>query len=506
MTEYGVPVQPIVTVNGQVIYGLQPKQELCFHHTPLSGQWADHGSPTWIGYGGAAGAAKSHTARAIAARVAFQWPGSTGIIFRKTLGEVEENHVNKFLEEVPASLARYTGGRKMMLTWANGSRTFFGYLRTEKDKFRYQGNEYDYMAFEEATHYGWDTVNWLISNRLRATTKKATPFALFPSNPGNVGHFWFKRLFIDKRYDPDRGEEPENYAFIQAFLTDNDILMERDPKYIKKLNMLPEPWRSWLRDGDFHAGAGLFFQDLDRRVHLVEPFEVPEHWPLFAGFDWGYAHPWAFGVYAADEDGTVWKIATFHGRRQTHEQILASIKDQAGAHRIDLDRLGYVVCGLDVFHRRGRELGYDGPTLAEKMMDAGLVPIEANTERVKGATNLREYLHWEDEPTGYIPPALKFFKNPGNIVCYEILESRVADEDNPEDVLKTDANDFGEGGDDDYDETRYAMASRPARAMSIGLDRIVSAFDPEVLAYEADEKRRVRDLPMKSRGDRPPGF
>lgn len=509
MTKWGVEVQPIVTINGEVVYGLQERQEECFHHTPLSERWEENGSPTWIGYGGAAGAAKSHTARAIASRVALQWPGSNSIIFRRTLGEVEENHVEKFREELPPGLCDYTGGRKMLLRWPNGSRTFFGYLRTDQDKFRYQGNEYDFMAFEEATHYPYETVNWLISNRLRATVEGSIPFALFPSNPGNIGHFWFKRLFIDKRYDPDRAEEPENYAFIQAFLTDNHILMARDPGYIKKLSMLPEPWKSWLRDGDFAAGAGLFFHELDRREHLIEPFDVPDHWPKFGGFDWGFQHPWAFGVYASDEDGTIYKLATFHGRRESHDQLIASIFDQAKAAKIDLMDLSYVASGLDTFARKGKELGYDGPTLSEKMIEAGLVPIEANTGRVHGATNLREYIHWEydDDADLYVPPGFFLFKNPGNVVCFDCLESRVSDDErNVEDVLKTNANDFGEGGDDDYDETRYALASRPSWASSIGLDREVHAWDPDVLEYEAKQLRRSFDVPPGTKRDRPGGI
>lgn len=510
MTRWGVPVQPIVTINGRMLYGLQPKQEECFHHTPLSERWREHGSPTNIGYGGAAGGAKSHTARAILARVAFQWPGSTSIIFRKTLPELEANHIQKYQEEMPRELWNYNG-RFRVQTWPNGSKTYFGYLRNDDDKFNYQGPEYDCMVFEESTHYEEKTVNWLTSNRLRATVPDSIPFALYPSNPGNVGHFWYSRLFIDRRFNADREEEPGDYAFIQAHLEDNKILMARDPGYIKKLNKLPEPWRSWMRDGDFSAGAGLFFVELDRRVHLVEPFDVPAHWPLFAGFDWGYNHPWSMGIFAANEDGTIYKVETFTGRRQNHTQILESIFDQAAAAGIDMNRVNYIACGHDVFSRRGRELGYDGPTLGEKMIEEGLVPIEANQGRIYGASNLRDYFHWRRDQEAAergelvvdLPPALRYMRTPKNLQAWEQMETRVADENNIEDVQKTDADEFGEGGDDHYDADRYALASRPQRAISIGMDREISAWDPEVLEHEADTLRRVRDTPLKRRGGRP---
>lgn len=508
MTEWGVPVQPVVTLGGKVIYGLQPKQELCFHHTPLSDRWEEHGSPVYIGYGGAAGGAKSHTARAILTRCALQWPGSTSIIFRRTFDEVESNHIQKMQEELPQSLFTYNGKLHRM-KWVNGSYTYFGHLKRDSDKFKYQGPEYDLMIFEEATHYAFETVNWLISNRLRATVAKSIPFAVFPSNPGNIGHFWFKKWFVDRKFDPERDENPDDFAFIQAYLTDNEILMARDPKYLRKLNMLAEPWRSWMRDGDFEAGAGLFFHELDRRVHLCNQFSVPPHWPLFAGFDWGFNHPWAMGVFTSNEDGTCYKVATLGGRRETNTAIVASIIDQCKAHGIDPMRIGVISSGHDTFHHRGRELGYDGPTLAELMVEAGLTPIPANTERVRGATNLREYFHYESDANGdiTIPPALYYMRNAGNLRAFECMESRVADVDrNVEDVLKTDANESGEGGDDDYDSDRYAMASRPNRAFSIGLDVPVSAFDPMVLEHEARVMRTVKHTPFRGqRGDRPDG-
>lgn len=508
MTEWGVPVQPIVTINGKCLYGLQPKQEECFHRTPLSARWGGH---TNIGYGGAAGGAKSHTARAIATRVAFQWPGSTGIIFRKTLPEIEANHIQKFQEELPRALWNYNG-RFRVQTWPNGSRTYFGFLRNDDDKFKYQGPEYDFMAFEESTHYEEKTVKWLTSNRLRATVKDSVPFALYPSNPGNVGHFWYSRLFIHNRYKVDEGEDPEDYTFVQAHLEDNKILLARDPKYLLKLNRLPEPWRSWLRDGDFEAGAGLFFVELDRRVHLVEPFDVPDHWQLFAGFDWGYNHPWSMGVFAANEDGTVYKVETFTGRRQNNTQIIESIFDQAEAAGIDMARVNYIASGSDVFSKRGRELGYDGPTLGEKMVEAGLTPIPANQGRIYGANNLRDWFHWKrddaaSERTGKLimamAPGLMYMRTPKNLQAFEQMETRVADESNIEDVQKTDADEFGDGGDDHYDADRYAMASRPDRAASIGMEREISAWDPEVLEYEADNLRRVKDTPLKRKSRRP---
>ena len=150
---------PVVTVRDghgerRVLYALQPKQLEAYHLTPLApprpgeqrdpDRYAKH-----IGYGGAAGGGKSYLARAVAVAAALAWPSCTVIVFRRTRDEVWQNHINKFREEVPEVL----GGRRLYswngeylcATWFNGSRIYFGHLRQDDDRYRYQGAEYDVM-------------------------------------------------------------------------------------------------------------------------------------------------------------------------------------------------------------------------------------------------------------------------------------------------------------------------------------------------------------------------
>ena len=60
-------------------------------------------------------------------------------------------------------------------------------------------------------------------------------------NPGGVSHGYFKRLFVDKQYRDT--ENPDDYEFIQALVTDNKALMASDPEYIKLLEGLPPKLR-----------------------------------------------------------------------------------------------------------------------------------------------------------------------------------------------------------------------------------------------------------------------
>lgn len=449
-----------------VVYAAQPKQFACIRMTPLMRAKGEPG-PIYIGYGGAAGGGKSHLARTLVTMVAMLWPGSTSILFRRTLDELRDNHINKFLQEVPDFGGRlYTWNEQQkVIRWFNGSRTRMGYLEKEKDVFRYQGAEYDFMAFEEATHYTLFQVKWLISNRLRATVPEATPFALFPSNPGNVGHAYYTRWFIQRRFREN--ERPGDYAFLQAKLADNFELRTRDPGYEIKLNALEEPWRSWLRDGNFNAGPGVALQ-LSEQEHIVPPFKVPRHWTIFGGLDWGYAHPFSFGIYtvAPGQYGHIYKIETISKAHLIDRQQIALIKEWGSAALAKVGRdekleqaLQYIATGPDAFSKRTAG-GGEQPSTAERYLEAQLPVVPAVDDRVPGLNNFRDYL----APRVDGIPGFQWMDTPANRSNFEQCEAMVTDPDYMEDVLKVNADEMGEGGDDGYDEDRYALMSRPFTA------------------------------------------
>lgn len=492
----GVPVHPVVTVedSGEVFYALQQKQYEAYCLTPLVTP-ADAPYPEWIGYGGAAGGGKSYLSRAIAVACAFGWPGSTSIIFRRTEREVIENHVNKLRMELPDRFAdgsrNYSwNGEEMCATFFNQSRIYFGYLKSASDFMRYQGQEYDCMIFEESTHYEWRWVSWLMGNRNRATTNLSRPFGFFPSNPGGIGHSWYKRLFISKVYHTENDEQPEDFAFVQAKLSDNDILRKRDPRYERRLNRLPEPYRTWQRDGDFSQGAGAALPELDRTKHLIPAFKPMDHWFYFGAFDWGFKHPWSFGVYAVDEDGTVYKLETITGMLMHPPQIAQRIKQKSP---IPIERLQKIVGGHDLWAKR-RAYGETGKTLYDRFSELGLTFIQADIDRIQGLESMRNATAWrmagvtEDGTAGPGEPRFLLFDTPGNRKCFQQLEDMTPDPENEEDVIKVNADERGEGGDDMYDETRYALHTWPMLGESGSTDR-PTGWEATTLLKEAEEQR-----------------
>ena len=183
-----------------------------------------------IGYGGARGGGKSWAVRVKAVLLCLSYPGICCMIVRKSYPELRENHIQPLLELLRCydkdrnrRLASYNDQQKT-IRFPNGSRILFRYCDTDADALRFQGTEVDVLFIDEATHQTEERYE-----KLRACVRGVNEFpkrVYITCNPGGVGHGWVKRLFIDRKYKP--GEEPEDFQFIQAKVTDNHALMRED--------------------------------------------------------------------------------------------------------------------------------------------------------------------------------------------------------------------------------------------------------------------------------------
>jgi hypothetical protein len=252
------------------------------------------------------------------------------------------------------------------------------------------------------------------------------------------------------------------------------------------------PAREYNRfvNGSWDDLSGMALDELTEKQHLTKPFRVPDYWQVFGAFDWGFSHPWVFGLFAVNEDGDVYLVETVRGRRMRDDQILARITETLTRYGWAPNRLRYTVAGHDCWGEGKHDAT---PSVAERFATAGLPLTRANIKRVAGLNNLREYIAWmpvqegEDERE----PAFKLMRTPNNLRTFDRLKEMQLDPDHLEDALKVDADqESGEGGDDEYDMVRYAIASRPPRARSGMTVEAPSAWDPAVLAYESDRLRR----------------
>lgn len=270
-----------------------------------------------VAYGGARGGGKSWAVRTKAIILAMRFPGIKLLIVRKTYKELVNNHV-AFLVPLLHGIAKYNRSDKEF-RFPNGSTINLGYCATDADLDQYQGAEYDVVFLDEASQLQEE---WI--RRINACVRGANGFpkrTYYTLNPGGPGHGFFKRLFIDRNFNVEL-EDPDDYSFIQALVTDNTALMEAQPEYIKELDALPAKVRDAWRYGRWDVYEGQVFEEwrdlrehyLDRiGTHVIEPFAVPKEWRIYRSMDWGYSKPFSVHWTAVDHDGRFFVIRELYG-------------------------------------------------------------------------------------------------------------------------------------------------------------------------------------------------
>lgn len=454
---------------------LQPKQKLfleTIEKTPITF------------YGGAKGGGKSKGLQLIMLLRRFKYPGSHGVIFRRTYDELEGNHIRPLLESYP-SLRDYWHDSKKTLSLPNGSTLQFRHCANEVDVSLYQGREFHDLAIDEAGQWTEQMFRTLLGSN-RSSRPGIRPRAILTGNPGGIGHAWLKRLFVERRYN-DR-EIPQDYAFIQALVDDNPALMENDPDYVRRLDAEPnEALRKAYRLGDWNVFAGQFFQEISKDVHVVKAFEIPKHWNRFGAYDYGFNHPAPFGWFATDEDGNTFLYREF---------IKAGLRVDQYARELngypDTANLYPIVGGADCWTTRSvlRD-GPEPPTVADEFRSHGILLSRAVTDRIQGAAQVRSYLArrgTEQKPRFYI-----FDTCP---ISFDCLSRMIHDPDRVEDVLKVDAADGDPmSGDDAYDMIRYGLMSRPYLSLPLAPNASdIQVQEQKHIEAAMNQVKRERDI------------
>ena len=393
-----------------------------------------------IAYGGARGGGKSWAMRRKFVLLAFRYPGLNLLLLRRTLPELNENHVLPLQKELVGA-ADYLATQRAFL-FPNGSRIKLGYCDREADVFQYQGQEYDVIGLEEATHFTESQMQFL-STCNRSVRTDFSPRMYYTCNPGGVGHAWVKRLFIDRDYR--NSERAEDYVFIPARITDNPVLLHNNPQYLRTLENLPEHLRKAYLDGNWDVLEGQFFQEFDRSLHVVNPTGLPMEWKRFRAMDWGFNDPCCVLWFAVAPDGKLFVYRELYVRRTLSSEIARRVKALSEGERI-----AYTVASPDAWQQRGLK-GAEGESIAEVFSHNGVPLIPADSARVSGWQRVREAL----APEADGKPELLIFETCRNLI--RTLPALTYDAHDCEDV--SDACE-----DHAPEALRYGLMSRPRPA------------------------------------------
>jgi len=278
----------------------QPRQLTCLKACgldfPFTGNKPKKAVADIIGYGGAAGGGKTDTMVGGALVAALAYPGINIGAFRRKFPQLQGlgGFIERSKQIIPKELAIYHE-TKHRWTFINGSKIDFCHCQNPPDVQNYQSQQFDILMLDETTQFEEGMVKFLLT-RNRATVKHDTfaPFSLFATNPGNIGHAYFKKEFVDIG-EPEKVQEfinetgvKESHIFIPAKLKDNVILEERDPGYRDRLSP-NEKIRRILLEGDWDVFEGQVFDEFRREKHVVSPVIPKFKFPHFLWIDWGYS-------------------------------------------------------------------------------------------------------------------------------------------------------------------------------------------------------------------------
>ena len=294
-----------------------------------------------IAYGGARGGGKSWAVRAKGKLLALRYPGIKILIVRQTMPELRNNHIDQLRTELKG-FAKYNQTEKIF-RFPNGSSIAFGYCAKDNDLYQYQGAEYDVIFIDEAAQLREE---WI--KKINACVRGANGFpkrTYYTLNPGGPSHGYFKRLFVDRIFNPD--EYPEDYSFIQAKVTDNKALLREQPDYIRSLENLPPKLRAAWLDGRWDVYEGQFFEDFVNNpdgyqtrqgTHVIDPFEIPSGWTICRSYDFGYGKPFSCAWWAVDYDGVIYRILELYGCTQTPNEGVKWTPDKQFAEIAKIER------------------------------------------------------------------------------------------------------------------------------------------------------------------------
>ena len=427
-----------------------------------------------VGFGGARGGGKSWCVRDKAKRLALRYPGIKILVVRRTFPELLNNHIQTLRDEL-CQVAEYRQTEKQFL-FCNGSTVKFGYCNADKDLDQYQGAEFDVIFLDEATQL---QEMWI--RKITACLRGVNDFPkriYYTCNPGGASHNYFKRLFIDRRYEV--GEDPSDYSFIQSLVTDNKALMDSQPDYIKQLEALPPKLKeAWLY-GRWDIFEGQFFEDFrtepdmekcaqagitpeqarqqGRWTHVIAPFDLnagdKRSWTVYRSYDFGYAKPFSCAWWAVDHDGTMYRILELYGCTATPNEGIKWTPDQQFAQIARIEREHPWLKGRQI-HGVADPAIWDvsrGESIADTAIRYGVYFTPGDHQRIPGWMQCHYRLQFDENGYArcYIFDTCKAF--------LRTIPELLYDAHKPED-LDTD------GEDHIADEWRYFCMARPVRPM-----------------------------------------
>jgi len=432
-------------------------------YIPQPQQWKFHAAarsadrptgPIHIAMGGDRGGAKSHAVMCQVALDDCQRYAGLDILYLRLVQKAGRKALDQLRSKTIMNIKHRYNRNEGLISFANGSSIVVGHFKNEGDIDKFIGIEFDAMVVEERTQLSRQKLDQLFGS-LRTGKPGWRPRSYSNANPGGLGHVEFRNDFVL----PYREKVETTTKFIPMSWRHNKFI---NPEYrIYLMGLQGTLGRMW-RDGDWDVGAGTYFINWDEETHIIKPPKrIPLEWPIWCSIDWGWSHPTVVQWHTLLPTGVVYTIREHVANRLLVKQHADKIKEVCDELDRPLSKIATFVAGHDVFKNTGADR--DGMTIAEHFREEGIYLTKANVDRINGAQQMATRLGNVKENL-----APSWFVSDRCPILIDTMPRMLSDEKRPEDVLKIDADEFGEGGDDSYDCARYGIMVRPINLFAGG--------------------------------------
>ena len=203
--------------------------------------------------------------------------------------------------------------------------------------------------------------------------------------------------------------------------------------------------------GRFVNFSGLVYKEWDRRLHVIDPFKIPEDWPIYRGIDHGIRHPTVCLWVAVSPDGDLYVVDEHYITGEIPAWHAAVIKEKQKSWPNPL--------GWTVIDRSTKNIEPDGRNVYTIYVEAGIPCIESDRDEDAGIDVVKEALR----PSGALgTPRLKVFSTCRNLI-YEFehfvwddwSSAKAKADKKPKPSVKDKYNDA-------LDTLRYILMKRPS--------------------------------------------
>jgi hypothetical protein len=279
---------------------------------------------------------------------------------------------------------------------------------------------------------------------------------------------------VYRRFVKPSTREPQTRR-IHVRLTDATEVLTSD--YLERMLATRERRPHWYRArilGEWGSFEGAAYEEFEEGLHVIRPFDVPEHWSRFESIDFGHNNPTAYLVWMTDEEGNLVVADEYYSPGLASEH---APQIPARRRRWGMALYPYCYCDPSMWSEYGLTNKRGMPaSIATELNDHGVTGlIRANNDRAAGY--LREFLH--PEP-GRIPPPwarLKEVAAAPQLYIFEGCTNLIEQLKNAPTTTKGRSVDIGDTVEAEW-ETRHGHAHAAARYGAMSRPRPAGPADP----------------------------